>query len=450
MKTLLIIIINSLLSVAILAQTVTVRFENTTNKNYEVKIDGKSYYSTITDDNGKTKQRSIRLDELAPGMHKLDVLVTNSDNSVNSEAPIYSNTFQLRQGYDMVIAIRRNEQVTFTEKAISNTTVSKSRAPMTEADFDILLKSVSNKWSQSARLTAAKAGLNNKNNYFTTEQVGQLISLLTAENHKVELAKLSYAKVTDPENFPEMYTLFRTETSRNELEKFVSTKNNSATGISKPDPYNNRPVMANAQFNALLRTVKNQYQQEGKAAVLTDEFNREGQYFSTSQIRQLLSNITSESNRLNLAKLAYARVSDIVNFSSLNNLFIKQASRDELNYYIKYGGNPVATDQFVNRIPMTDAEFRKLHQKAALHIRQSSVVTDVKNAFTNTTNYYNINQVKTLLGLIASEADRVALAKLAFHRVTEPTAYPQVLDMFDSEASKEDLIKYINSVVRNQ
>ena len=183
--------------------------------------------------------------------------------------------------------------------------------------------------------------------------------------------------------------------------------------------------------------------------VLTDAFATP-QYYSTAQLRQLISQVTDENNRLRLSKLSYAKVSDPANFSTLYNLLSKQSSRDELIYFVKYGGNTAVTGQYANRIAMPDDEFRKLYQKAALHFRQSSVVSDVKIAFTNTTKYYSIAQIRELLGLVAVESDRLAIAKLAYHRVTEPPAFTQLLDMFTTEASKNDLSNYINSVARNQ
>ena len=441
------IILASLFSVSLLAQKVTLRFENATNRNYEVKVDGKSYYSTdVSSETGVNRQRAITITDLQTGTHTMDVSALNTSNTKTS---IYSNTFQLREGYDMVIAIRRNDQVTFTEKQSIKNNGSLAQSPMTDAEFTKLQTSISSKWSQSARLTTAKAAVNVKTNYFTTEQVGLLLSLITADAKKVELAKLSYPKVTDPDNFSEINTLFTSQASRDEMERYIGSNPNSGTIATTNDPYNTRPVMASNQFNILLQTVKNQYSQQGKMDVLTDAFATP-QYYSTAQLRQLISQVTDENNRLSLSKLSYAKVSDPANFSTLYNLLSKQSSRDELIYFVKYGGNTAVTGQYANRIAMPDDEFRKLYQKAALHFRQSSVVSDVKIAFTNTTKYYSIAQIRELLGLVAVESDRLAIAKLAYHRVTEPPAFTQLLDMFTTEASKNDLSNYINSVARNQ
>ena len=439
MKTLF-FLITGFLSLAIQAQNLTLRFENSL-KNYEVKIDGRSYFSNdLSSDTRTNRAKLVTINDLTTGTHRIDVYTVN-ENTANAGTSIYSNSFQLRDGYDLVIAIKRNEQVAFTERRSSNTAQVQGKNPMSEVEFDKLKKSISAKWSQSARFTAAKTAINTQANYFTTEQAGQLVSLLTAEAKKVELAKLVYPKVTDPNNFSEINSLFNSQASRDEMDKYIGT-----AITTDSDPVNTRSAMTTSQFNSLMRTVRNQYQQAGKVAVLTDAFNNNDQYFSTTQLRQLISLVTAENDRLALAKLSYARVSDQDNFSSLNNLFAKQASRDELNYFVKYGVNPASTETYANRIPVTDAEFRKLQQKAALHFRQSSVVADVKAAFNSTTNYYTIDQIRSLLGLVSAESDRLTLAKLAYHRATEPQAFTQLFDLFSTEASKTALSNYISSV----
>lgn len=440
----LIFFLAGLFSITLQAQVVTLRFENSSS-NYEVKIDGKSYFSNDISTGTGNRARTLTIDDLATGTHRLDVYTLTGNT--NTGTSTYSNTFQLREGYDMVIAIKRNDGVAFTERRSMNETQAQQRNPISEDQFETLRKSISAKWSQSARLTSAKAAINTQANYFTTEQVGQLVSLITAEAKKLELAKLAFPKVTDPNNYAEINMLFSSQASRDEMDRFIT--NSSGAVVSTTNPANIGGI-TNAQYNALLRAVRNQYQQEGKVALLSDEFNNNNQFFTSSQVQQLISLVTGESNRLKLAKLAYARVSDKQNFSTLNNLFAQQSSRDELNYFVKYGVNPSTSQVYTNRTPMADAEFRKLQQKASLHFRQSSVVTDVRTAFNSTTSYYSTAQIRSLLSLVSAESDRLSLAKLAYHRAAEPNTFTQLFDLFTTEASKSALSNYINSVAINQ
>ena len=443
MKAIFSLLLAALISGPLVSQTITLRFDGSSNRDYEVRIDGKSYFSSSITPQRNTNQRVIVLDNILPGMHNLEVYA--STETADNSSALYSNNFQLRDGYDMFIGIRRNGQVTFTEKrmdAASGTTL----AEMPDTEFDKLILSVKNKWSQSARVTALKSAISTKANYFTTEQVGQMLALLSSERSRIDIAKLAFAKVTDPNNFSEISAFLTSQAGRTELENYIAANQRTNTTVGTNTGYSQQ--MTTANFNRLMQSVRNQYQQSGKVALITNAFNNTD-YFSTTQVRQLVSLITAEADRLVLLKLSYPRIVDQANFSSLNTLLTRQASRDDLNYYVRTGNNAV-TEDYSNRIAVTDSEYRRILQKASLHFRQSSVVKDVKDAFSTTVNWYSIAQIRGLLELISTEADRLALAKLAYHRATEPYNYSQLYDLFTLESSRNDLSNYINSVATNR
>ena len=93
---------------------------------------------------------------------------------------------------------------------------------------------------------------------------------------------------------------------------------------------------------------------------------------------------------------------------------------------------------------MSDADFAKLYNKARLHIRQSSVTADVKAAFSNSTNYFTVTQIRSLLSLLATDSDRLSIAKLAYHRAADPTSFTQLFDLF-TQASVDELNTYIRN-----
>src|SRR5215203_2663321 len=113
MKTISILLCSTIISLSIVAQTVTISFVGTNkNRNYQVVLDGTSYYS---DNKGSAVQKSISLSNMPLGSHKIEVYRAGTYNDVSkigSSEPtgsaIYSNTFQLRDGYDMNIQVRGN------------------------------------------------------------------------------------------------------------------------------------------------------------------------------------------------------------------------------------------------------------------------------------------------------------------------------------------------------
>lgn len=458
MKQLSLILVSLFSYILVSAQSVTLRFDGANNPNaanvrhFAVDIDGKTYYSANAEAVGTTAATQLVLDQLSPGTHELAVHRINSNATVSSTkgTAVYTNSFRLRQGYDMLISIKRNGQVTFSEKRItgnSATAGTSKKTALNDTEFDKLLQSVKAKWSQTARYTSIKTSISNKANYFTTHQLGELLMTITSEAKRLELAKAGYVKVTDQENFADTRDLFDSQANKDNIDKFILSKNPQTVVGATTETYYGRQPMATSKFNQLMTTVRNQYQQTGKYAVIRDAFNVTDNYFTTSQVRQLLTLITSETDRLSLAKMSYAHVSDPTNFTSLNYLFTTQANRDELSNYVKYGETTTSTPSadYSNRTAMSDGDFSKLQLKARLHFRQSSTVEDVREALLNKDNYFTIEQIRSLLTLIAAESDRLALAKLAYHRSTDPAKISTLNDLFSTQASIDELNNYLRT-----
>ena len=58
-------------------------------------------------------------------------------------------------------------------------------------------------------------------------------------------------------------------------------------------------------------------------------------YFSTEQAKKLIGMVSSESNRVELAKLSFDNIVDNQNFRQIYDLLTSQSSKDEVDNYIK-------------------------------------------------------------------------------------------------------------------
>ena len=83
------------------------------------------------------------------------------------------------------------------------------------------------------------------------------------------------------------------------------------------------------------KTIEGQYFPNQQMSSLTTTFNNTSYYFTTAQARQLIQLVSYESNRLQLAKLSYRTITDRNNFSQLYDILSSQASRNELDSYVK-------------------------------------------------------------------------------------------------------------------
>jgi hypothetical protein len=400
----------------------------------------------------------VTIPNLAPGAHNLDVYVlgnnntTYSDGSANSSVqgePAYSKTFQLRQGYDMNLSVRGNGLVSFTERKSKTQYNAQTGGAMSTTAFNQLVQNVLNKRYQSDKIIAVRNAFNTTGNYFTSAQARQLLLMINSERRRLELAKLSYSKVTDKTNFTTVYNVLNSEASRDALDDYVVAQGGSISSTENNTAYGNNPAygspMTDANFNQLLSRTTNYLYQDDRLTEIRNAFNSTYNYFNTTQIKQLLTLINAETDRLSLAKLAFARVVDRNNFNQVVDLFYSQYNRDELNRFIINNGGVANTTTF--KAPMTDASFTQIYNKARAHFFQKNTLNDIRNAFNNTGNNFSTAQVKQLLMLANTEPDKLALAKLAYPRVVDPVNFSQLLDLFSVQSNRTELDIFIKAQV---
>lgn len=91
-------------------------------------------------------------------------------------------------------------------------------------------------------------------------------------------------------------------------------------------------AMSDVDFNAFLQRIRSQWFGNGKMNTARDGIN--SNYFTTHQVRQVLQIFSSESDRLELAKLSYRKLEDARNFTQLYDLF-SRSGQDELDRYTR-------------------------------------------------------------------------------------------------------------------
>lgn len=246
------------------SQTVTINFNGHGNSNngYSVIMDGTTYSSRANNNGTWSRNTSnrygdddITINNVQPGQHTIQVYRIRSNNNnrgygnnrnTGNNSPAYSSTFNLRPGYDVVLDIRSNGEVRFTEKRSNDARRNNDRrdddrrdgrryedrrnggynnggyrSPMADYQFSQVYQDVKGKWFQSGKVTAIKEAFNNSASYYSTNQVIQLLQLVSSESSRLELAKLSYRVVADPANFTQVYNLFSNQNYRNELDRYT-------------------------------------------------------------------------------------------------------------------------------------------------------------------------------------------------------------------------------------
>ena len=221
----------------------------------------------------------------------------------------------------------RNELTTFVNNYDPNNPVY-TRIAMKEADFNALYQGIQNRFGIGVKMSALMDVFDNENYFFTTAQAKQLIQLVSSDDNRLQLAKLSYDNIVDQANFSQLFDIL-SSSGRAEIESFVRNYDGSSSTSSTV-----RIPMSENSYNTLYNRVRNTWGIGAKMAALTDIFDNESNLFTVSQAKQLISLVSSENNRLQLAKAAYANVTDTENYNLMHDLLSSQNSRNELSNYV--------------------------------------------------------------------------------------------------------------------
>lgn len=168
---------------------------------------------------------------------------------------------------------------------------------MTDANFNTIYLTIQQQWPSGTQINSITNALNNTDYYFTTAQARKLILLIAGEDNRLQLAKLAYRSITDRNNFYQLNDVFSRQASVDVLTAYTNQYNNSGTGSI------NRIAMSDASFNALYQTVQLQFFPGERMSAITNAFTNANNFFSTTQVKQLIQLAMFESNRLQLAKI---------------------------------------------------------------------------------------------------------------------------------------------------
>lgn len=335
----------------------------------------------------------------------------------------------------------RTELAAYMKSQNTGTVYNQNRTPMTDVAFNSLYSDIQELVGISAKVTALNSEFSNTSNYFTTSQARQLILLVNDENSRLHLAKTVYRGITDPANFSQLYDVLSSQANRNELASYVSTYHSGVSTSTGTYPAYKTP-MTDASFNALYNDVQNTWGLGAKMSVLTDVFANTSNFFTVAQAKQLIQLLSSEANRLQLAKSAYDNITDYANFSLMYDMFSSQASRDELAAYVSASGG---SGYIINKVPMTDANFNSMYRTVQNTWGLGAKMSSLTDIFNNSTNYFTTAQAEKLIRLVSSETNRLTLAKLCYDNITDPASFSNLYDVLSSQSSRDELAAYVNS-----
>ena len=321
-----------------------------------------------------------------------------------------------------------------------------SSTAMTGTSFNTIYRTARRQATPNSKVSYIYNNFTNTNNYFTVSQAKQLVQLVPDEPNRLYLAKISFRSIIDKDNFSQMYTVLNSQASRNELNTFVNTYDDS-------NPVYTKVAMKDADYNVLYRDVQNRFGLGAKMSALVNIFANENYYFTVAQARELIQLVSSESNRLELAKSSYGNIVDQANFNQLYDVLSSTASRNELETFVRgYQTTPGSTTTSpVNaRTPMATSSFNTLFNEVRNTWGFGAKMSRLTEIFENENYYFTVAQAKQLIELVSSESNRLQLAKSAYGNITDTQNFNLMYDVLTSQSSKSELSSYVNTYSYNR
>ena len=326
---------------------------------------------------------------------------------------------------------------------VSTYNAGSSSTAMTASQFNTIYKTAQRQATINSKVSYIYNAFINTNNYFTVAQARQLVQLAPDEANRLYLAKISYRSIIDRTNFSQMNALLNSQASRNELNIFVSTYDNT-------NPVYTKVAMKEAEFNTLYRDIQNRYGIGAKMSALSNVFATESYYFTTAQAKQLIQLVSDENNRLELAKTSYDNIVDQANFSQLYDIF-SNSSRNALEVYVRdHQTDPVYTPPVYTRTPMSNSSYTSLYNEIRNTYGFGAKMSRLTEIFANETYYFTVAQAKQLIQLVSDERNRLDLAKSAYGNITDPENFNLMYDLLTSQSSKNELSTYVNTYSYNR
>jgi hypothetical protein len=139
---------------------------------------------------------------LTPGFYKI---IVYNDNGK------WQKKIEIKRGYETILYVKSLKPIEKPKEEV--------KKPMTSSSFRELINNLKNEPFSSGKLNILKDAV--RGNYFTSEQVVDILSVFDFEKDKLESAKMLYPKVVDKNNFFKVYSVFKFNSDKEELRKWI-------------------------------------------------------------------------------------------------------------------------------------------------------------------------------------------------------------------------------------
>jgi hypothetical protein len=208
-----------LIGSTILAQAQSIEgvisFTNLSRQPVTIEVDGKQYANFGS---------AMTIRNLSHGIYKVKVFGRSFHRGNNNRPLLYDNTVWIKSRVFVDIIINRFGRVFVDEQEIRGNWPDDDGAlpvfqTMNDYSFQSLLQVINKENFDSAKMPIIKQVADQ--NYFTAEQVKQLVPLFTFDDSQLEVAKYLYGRTVDKQNYFIVYSAFKFPFTKDKLIEYI-------------------------------------------------------------------------------------------------------------------------------------------------------------------------------------------------------------------------------------
>jgi hypothetical protein len=199
--------------------------------------------------------------------------------------------------------------------------------PLSEGDFSVFVREIAIQSTEPLKLQGAMNLASGS--CLTTAQSMKVSTLLQIEQNRLTFLQTAYKRIYDEANFDAAVEVFSFIPNRTALLAYV---NNLRATVGQPVPV---PCeLTEAKFSQFRSVLSNESSSSSRLSIAKDQLPAFNCY-SSQQIKELVKLFNASSDKLNLSKFAYDYVLDKDNyFFELSPLFSSSMDRQALSNYI--------------------------------------------------------------------------------------------------------------------
>ena len=226
MKKIFTLLISSLFSLSLLAydgSKLSISTIGNKQTEFRVEVDGRKI---------QMKDNVVTLNNLSSGRHNVRVFRVKKGGNIFSRKQelIYASSVNLRPGFHLDITLNRFGKAFLDERRIEryDDWFDEGYDDLYEDDFAQVMPAgefaqvkaaIDKEWLETNKLKSASFII--EQNYFSTQQVKELMQLFHFEQNRLELAKKAYRRTVDKHSYYQVNELFHFSSSKDELARFI-------------------------------------------------------------------------------------------------------------------------------------------------------------------------------------------------------------------------------------